>query len=164
MRKRPRLAPDGARPRHLDADLLRDFAREALFERLARPDEARESAVHPGREVRAAGEQNLTASPDERHDRRRHSRIRGELARWAYAHALLAVRLGARATAAAELVRAVPVEELQRPAGESEVSVVEHAEERPQALPRQAGGALASLGHLATPPRRPPELPEIGRS
>ena len=43
----------------LHADFLGDFAREALLERLAGLDEAGERAVHAGRKVRAARQQNL---------------------------------------------------------------------------------------------------------
>ena len=49
-----------------------------------------------------------------------------------------------------ELVRAVPVDELQRPAGEGEMGVVEDREERAQALPgkprRRRRRVLGKLG------------------
>src|SRR3954469_21565058 len=59
MRKRPRLAREGANVRDAHADFLLHLAREALLERLARLDEAGERAVHAGRKVRAAPEQQL---------------------------------------------------------------------------------------------------------
>jgi hypothetical protein len=90
--------------------------------------------------VRAAGEQELLFPLDEGHHRRRDARIRRQLARRALAHALLALGHGRRAAAPAELVRAVPVDELHRAAGERELRVVEHREQGAQALPRHSGG------------------------
>src|SRR5262245_12834516 len=148
MRERPRLAGDVARPRNLDADFLGHLPGEALLERLARLDEAGERAVHAGREVRAARKQDLAAAANERHDRRGHPGIGRKLADRTDAHALLAVRLGATAAAAAELVVAVPVDELKRPAGEGEVRVVEYGEERAQPFeghPLRRRGVLGDL-------------------
>src|SRR5690606_867744 len=140
MRERPRLAGEVADVAYSHADLLGHLALQALLERLAGLDEAGERAVHPGREVRAAREEELALPLDERHDGGRHSRIGGEPACRADAAALLPPRLGAGAAAAAELVRAVPVDELQGAPGEREVRVLEHREERAQPLPAQVLG------------------------
>src|SRR3954467_12870683 len=118
MRERPRLAGEVARVANLHAAFLGAFAREALLERLAGLDEARQRAVHAGRKVRAARQQQLVFPADEGHDGGRYPWIGGHLASRAHADPLLALCLCRRATAAAELVAAVPVDELQRPAGE----------------------------------------------
>src|SRR5678809_580661 len=111
MRKRPRLAREVADVRHAHADFLVHLAREALLERLAGLDKAGERAVHAGGKVRAASEEQLVSpliSPmNERHHGGREPRVGGELALGADAGALLALRLGRRAAAAAKLVRAV---------------------------------------------------------
>src|SRR5438874_7643969 len=121
MRERPRLAREVADAADAHADFLLHLAREALLERLARLDEAGERAVHAGRKVRAARQQQLVLaliSPmNERHHGGREARIGGELARRADARPLLLFRLRARAAAAAKLVRAVPGDQLQRAAG-----------------------------------------------
>src|SRR5688572_33038579 len=108
MRERPRLAGEVAALADAHADLLGDFARHALLERLAGLDEAGERAEHAGRKVRAARQQQLISPMNERHDRRCHARVGRQLASWADARALVAFRLGGRAAAAAELVVAVP--------------------------------------------------------
>src|SRR5205809_374160 len=118
MRERPRLAREVADVVYAHTDFLVHLACEALLERLAGLDEAGERAVHAGREVRAAREEQLVSaliSPmDKRHDRRRHPRIGRKLAGRADAYSLVRLRLRRRAAAAAILVRAVPGDELQR--------------------------------------------------
>src|SRR4029078_7893130 len=108
---------------------------EALLERLAGLDEAGERAVHAGRKVRAAPKEHLAALAHQRHDRRGDARIYGELALGTDAGALLALCHGAGAAAAAELVRPVPVDELQRSPGDGELGVVEHREQGAQTGP-----------------------------
>ena len=51
VRERPGLAGEVGDVGDLDADLLLELARDALLERLARLDEAREHAVHAAREA-----------------------------------------------------------------------------------------------------------------
>src|SRR5688572_19018285 len=144
MRERPRLAGEVARVAYLHADFLGDFARQALLERLAGLDEAGERAEHPGREMRAARQEDLFFLPYERHHCRRQAGIGGELARRADAHALLALCLRRRAAAPAELVAAVPVDELQRAAGEREMGVLQHREQGAQPLPDRKSTRLNS--------------------
>src|SRR5215213_5858680 len=109
MREWPRLAREVADIRHAHADFFVNLAREALLERLAGLDEAGERAVHAGRKVRTAREQQLVFSlispMNERHHGRREARVRGELAGRTNARALLRFRHGLRAAAAAKLVR-----------------------------------------------------------
>src|SRR5437870_7275565 len=151
VRERPRLAREVADVVYAHADFLVHLAREALLERLAGLDEPGERAVHAGRKVRASGQQKLFFPMNERHDRRRHSGIGRELAGRADAHPLVGFRLRRRAAAPAELVRAVPGDELQRPAGERELRVVQHAEECPQSGPGHSGWRLGLLRQLGGP-------------
>src|SRR5437867_10841015 len=100
MRERPWLAREVADVADLHPDFLGDFARQALLEGLAGLDEAGQRAIHAGREMRAAREEQLAAAVHQRHHRRRHSRIRSQLAGGADAYAPVALGLGRRAAAA----------------------------------------------------------------
>src|SRR5688500_15476637 len=132
MRERPRLAGEVTAVANLHADFLGDFAREALLERLAGLDEAGERAEHARRKVRAARQQKLFSPMNERHHGGRHARVGRKLAGGADAHALLAFGERRRAAAAAKLVVAVPLQELQRPSGEREMVVADDPERWPE--------------------------------
>ena len=81
VRERPRLAAEVPDVRHVDPDLLAHLARDALLERLAGVDEAREHAVHDlRRPAPAAGEQDLVSPRDPDDDRRRDARERQQAA------------------------------------------------------------------------------------
>jgi hypothetical protein len=63
------------------------------------------------------------------------------------------------AAAPAVLVRAIPGDELQRAAGERELGVIEHGEERAQPRPCHAGGRLGRRRQLCGPALLAPEAP-----
>src|SRR5882672_2001034 len=159
VRERPRLAREVADVAYSQADFLVHLAREALLERLARLDEAGERAVHPGWKVRAPRQEELFLPLDQGHDRRRHPWVGRELAGRADPHTLVASGYGRRAATPAELVRAVPGDELQRPARQRELRVVEHREEGPQPGPRHAGRRLCRRRQLGGPALHAAEPP-----
>src|SRR5919112_621865 len=70
VRDRPRLAPEVPDVFHLDPDLLAYLPLYGLLDGLAGLDEARERAVHPGREAWPAGQEHPLLVLDQ-HDRRR---------------------------------------------------------------------------------------------
>ena len=92
----------------------------------------------------------LPSAAHQHHGGGRHARIGGELAGGAHPRALVPFCLCRRAAAAAELVRPIPVDELQRAAGEGEMGVVEDREERAQPFPGESGprrrGVFRQLG------------------
>src|SRR3954468_21420822 len=112
VRKRPRLTREVANVVYSHADFFADFALDTLLERLAGLDEAGERAVHARGKVRAAPEEKLILPAHEHHHRRRHSRVRRELARRTAAYPLLSLCHRRRAAAPAELVRAIPIDKL----------------------------------------------------
>ena len=160
MRERPRLAgevADAGRPRRR---LPRATSRaHALLERLAGLDEAGERAVHARRKVRAARQEKLFSPMNERHHGGRHARVGGELAGRADAHALVALRRGGRAAAAAKLVVAVPCRSWSAlPASAKwSSSSTENSGRRPSQDNPAGGAAFAgsSAAQQSTPPRRP---------
>ena len=148
----------------LNADFLLHFPCDALFERLARFDEAGKRAVHAGGKVRAASEQQLTPALHHRHDCRGDARIHRELACRAHPYPLVGLGRRPSAAAAAELVRAVPVEQLDGAAGQRQVRIVEHREQSSQPLPAHAGRCIGFTRQLAGPAIDPRQAAQIERS
>jgi len=103
----------------------------------------------PGAKCGRARQQQLPPAPHQRHDRRRDARVMDLLAIRAFARALVVLDLRGRAAAAAELVGAVPVHDLERPSRNREQRIVDGAEQRPQARPLHAVRRGAALFQLA---------------
>src|SRR6266496_2817137 len=161
MRKRPRLAGEIPRLAHTNPDFLMNLALQTLFQGLAGFDESGECAVHPLREPGRAREEQLPFAPHPPHHRRREPWIGPPPATRPSSGALARARLGRLAARPAVLVRAVPVDDLQRPPGQSELRVAERSEQRPQALPSpslRCRGFRRRLGGEAVPPTEYPKI------
>ena len=162
--ERPGLAREVADVGDLDADLLLEFARHALLERLAGLDEAREHAVEAAREALCARQQDLVASRDAHDDGRRQARERGVAADRAAARALARRVLGRRAAAPAVEVRAIPLDELRGAAGQRPEVLVDAAVEVAQRAERHAGRRLVVVRQLGRTTGDAVELAEVERA
>ncbi len=136
VRERPRLARDVPNVGQLDADLFAHLAMHRLLERLPRLDEPGEAAVHRHREQASASEEGLGAvgaiALDEHDDRGCEPGKRAEAAMRAASRALVRREAGLVATATAIAMRAIPLDELHRTAGDGPLDLADAAPERTQ--------------------------------
>src|SRR5262249_13625483 len=130
--ERPGLATEVTQVGQADPRLFEDLAMDRLLQRLARFDEAGERGVHAGGETPAAGEEHLFFPLHEDDDRPREAGEAEETAGGAAFRPLAARVFGRRAAATAELVAAVPLDDLGGPSGEGEQVVGDPTVERAQ--------------------------------
>src|SRR5258708_39215068 len=161
MRKRPGLAAEIPRRAHPNTGFLMNLALQTLFQGLAGFDESGERTVHPRREPRRAREEQLPFAPHQPHHRRREPWIGHPPATRALSGALARARLGRLAARPAVLMRAVPVDDLQRPPGQGELRVIERSEQRPQALPSPPWWCRGFRRRLGGEALLPAEHPKI---
>src|SRR5437879_13748314 len=135
MRKRPGLAGEIPRLAYTNTDFLMNLALQTLFQGLAGFDESGERTVHPLREPRRTREEQLLFAPHQPHHRRRKPWIGHSPATRALPGALARARCGRPAARPTVLMRAVPVDDLQRPPCQGELRVIERSEQRPHTLP-----------------------------
>ena len=164
VRERPRLAREVGDPVDLDADLLLELAGDALLERLAGLDEARQHAVHPAGKALRARQQDLVAAGHAHDHRRREARERSVPADGAASRALAGRVLGGRAAAAAVDVRAIPLDELRGAARQRPEMLVDAAVEVAQRAERHARRRLVILGQLGGAAGDAVELAEVERA
>jgi len=132
----------------LQADLLPDFAHGGFLEGFARLDESGDDAEEAGGEMAGAGQQDLVPAGDADDDgggdpgedqQPAGGALLGPLG-WPGGHRLPAP--------AAELVGAVPIDDLHRAAGQPEELIRQSAEGRAQTDPVETGGRRGVGGHL----------------
>src|SRR2546429_5557902 len=128
MRERPRLTGEVAHVTYPDPDLFIYLALQALLQGLTRFDETSQGAIHILGEPRRARQEKLLSTPHQPHHCGGEPGIRHQPATRALSAALACPRGRCPPACTAVLVRAVPIDDLQRPSGERKLRFIEHTE------------------------------------